>query len=416
METLRPILRKLEAEREAAWGYEGGRLLLAPMVRVNTLSFRLLAAECGADIVYSEELVDRSVLKCRRSVSAATGGAEFRHDDGKLIFSTVPHERVAFQLGSACAATALRAAQVVAPDVRAIDLNMGCPVKFSTAGGMGSALLSEPAKVSDILRTLVNNLGGMPVTAKIRLLDTAHETLALARVVLDAGVSALAVHARRRHDRPRHWAQWEQFELLRGALRDRGVPLILNGDVFRPQDVVRAFGTGADALMLARGAVWNPSIFAQPRQPPATAANAAAASAGAAPAGAPSVALRPQHEVVRRYVELAAACGNHVNNSKYVAMQMIEHHGKSRTFKAMQASRDHAGLLAAAEGMAADEHFSASSKSVASLEPPPDLPLAPTLPINAWREIPVHCRDARAARKRGLDEAIGASQDDDWRG
>ena len=54
-------------------------------------------------------------------------------------------------------------------------------------------------------------------------------------MVLDAGVSALAVHARRRHDRPRHWAQWEQFELLRDAVRGRGVPLVLNGDVFQPQ-------------------------------------------------------------------------------------------------------------------------------------------------------------------------------------
>ena len=112
MEALRPILRKLEAERETPWGYGDRRLLLAPMVRVNTLPFRLLAAECGADVVYSEELVDRSVLKCERSVNGATGFTEFRHPDGKLIFSTVPHERIAFQLGSACGATALRAAQV----------------------------------------------------------------------------------------------------------------------------------------------------------------------------------------------------------------------------------------------------------------------------------------------------------------
>ena len=43
--------RKLEAERETPWGYGDRRLLLAPMVRVNTLPFRLLTAECGADVV-----------------------------------------------------------------------------------------------------------------------------------------------------------------------------------------------------------------------------------------------------------------------------------------------------------------------------------------------------------------------------
>ena len=79
MEALRPILRKLEAERDTPWGYSDRRLLLAPMVRVNTLPFRLLAAECGADVVYSEELVDRSVIKCKRSVNPATGFTEFRH-------------------------------------------------------------------------------------------------------------------------------------------------------------------------------------------------------------------------------------------------------------------------------------------------------------------------------------------------
>jgi tRNA-dihydrouridine synthase 2 len=130
------------------WSYRGKRIL-APMVRVNTLPFRLLATEHGADIVYSEELVDRSVMRCRRVVNDTTGAIEFRHHDDqrKLIFSTVPEERVVFQIGSACAADALRAAQVVARDVRAVDLNMGCPVKFSTAGGMGSALLTEPEKV-----------------------------------------------------------------------------------------------------------------------------------------------------------------------------------------------------------------------------------------------------------------------------
>ena len=58
--------------------------------------------------------------------------------------------------------------------------------------------------------------------------------------------------------------------------------------------------------------------------------------------------------------------------------------------------------------MANDEHFRTGTlRSIAALEPPPDLPAAPALSINAWREIPVHCRDARAARMRGLDEAGG---------
>ena len=194
------------APEEEPWSYRN-ILALAPMVRVNTLPFRLLAREYGADIVYSEELVDRSVMACRRSENAALGTVEFKHDSGKLIFSTVPHERVAFQLGTASAGDALRAAQVVVNDVRAIDINMGCPIKFSVQGGMGAALLSKPEVVRDILITLVRNLPGVPVTCKIRLLDSPHETLQLARIIQDTGVAALAVHGRRRSDRPRWWAQ-----------------------------------------------------------------------------------------------------------------------------------------------------------------------------------------------------------------
>ena len=64
--------------------------------------------------------------------------------------------------GTASAVEALKAAQVVAADVRAIDVNMGCPVKFSVQGGMGSALLTQPELVKDILSTLVRNLPGRP--------------------------------------------------------------------------------------------------------------------------------------------------------------------------------------------------------------------------------------------------------------
>jgi tRNA-dihydrouridine synthase 2 len=247
---------------EPPWEYRGA-WVLAPMVRVNTLPFRLLCAEHGADMLYSEELVDKSVSACRRSVSAR-GEAEYRHADGKLIFSTVPHERVAFQLGTASGPDALAAANLVADDVRAIDVNMGCPVKFSTQGGMGSALLREPERVCDILSTLVRNFGGRrPITCKIRILESPAATLQLARVIESCGVDAIAVHCRRVPDRPRHWAQWDAMTELRLAL-PQSLPLLLNGDIFSPPDGQRALDqTGADGLMLARGAIWNPALFAR---------------------------------------------------------------------------------------------------------------------------------------------------------
>ena len=194
------------------WAYGGGRLLLAPMVRVNSLAFRTLCAEHGAAMLYSEEIVDKSLAECRRTENSALGTVDFEspgdRGGGRVVFRTYPGERVALQLGTACATQALLAAQKAATDVRAVDINMGCPVKFSVQGGMGSALLTQPEKVRDILTTLRRNLpSSLAVTCKIRLLEEPHDTLQLARIIESCGVAAMAVHARRRQDRPRHWAQ-----------------------------------------------------------------------------------------------------------------------------------------------------------------------------------------------------------------
>ena len=88
-------------------------------------------------------------------------------------------------------------------DVAAFDVNMGCPKEFSIKGGMGSALLTQPEKVRDILTTLVENLE-IPVTCKIRLLSNMEDTISLCKMIENCGVAALAVHGRTREERPQH--------------------------------------------------------------------------------------------------------------------------------------------------------------------------------------------------------------------
>jgi tRNA-dihydrouridine synthase 2 len=83
-------------------------------------------------------------------------------------------------------------------DIAAIDVNMGCPKSFSISGGMGAALLSKPDLIHDILTTLKRNLN-IPVTCKIRLLKTHHDTVELARRIEKTGVAAIAVHGRYRN-------------------------------------------------------------------------------------------------------------------------------------------------------------------------------------------------------------------------
>lgn len=88
-------------------------------------------------------------------------------------------------------------------DVAAIDINMGCPKEFSIKGGMGVALMADPDKAFNILKTLGDNLA-IPVTCKIRILDTQEETLAIVEKLVSSGIKAIGIHGRTRNERPQH--------------------------------------------------------------------------------------------------------------------------------------------------------------------------------------------------------------------
>lgn len=181
-------------------------------------------------------------------------------ETNSVVFRTCDEEkdRVVFQIGTSDAVRALTAAQLVCKDVAAIDINMGCPRSFSLSGGMGAALLSNPELIHDILTTLRRNLD-MPVTCKIRLLNSSQDTVDLAQKIEKMGVSAIAVHGRRVKDRPRDPAKWSE---IADVVESLSIPVIANGDVFEYEDFGRIkSATGASSVMVGRGALWNPSIF-----------------------------------------------------------------------------------------------------------------------------------------------------------
>ena len=156
------------------------------------------------------------------------------------MYSTCKEEagRNIFQIGTAGAVTALAGAEVICRDVAGVDVNMGCPKHFSVSGGMGAALLEKPEVVVDILKTLKRNLP-VPVTAKIRLLPDAKDTLDLVKIIEATGVHAIAVHGRTRDMRKEVPAKWEEIKaIVDGA--NLSIPLILNGDVFQHSDIEKA--------------------------------------------------------------------------------------------------------------------------------------------------------------------------------
>ncbi|KAG2567638.1 hypothetical protein PVAP13_7NG338900 [Panicum virgatum] len=277
------------------------KLVLAPMVRVGTLPFRLLAAEYGADITYGEEIIDHKFLKCERVINESLGTTDFvEKGTDNVVFRTCPQERgrVVFQMGTSHAVRALKAAEIVCHDVAAIDINMGCPKSFSLSGGMGAALLSKPELIHDILTTLRRNLD-TTVTCKIRLLNTPKDTVELARRIEKTGVPALAVHGRKIKDRPRDPAKWDEIADVVSAL---SIPVIANGDVFEYEDFKRIKdATGAASVMVARGAMWNASIFC-------------------------AKGKTPWEEVKREYVRKSILWDNDVKSTKHTLKEMIMHY------------------------------------------------------------------------------------------
>ncbi|KAG9439969.1 hypothetical protein H6P81_020134 [Aristolochia fimbriata] len=275
--------------------------VLAPMVRVGTLPFRLLAAEYGADITYGEEIIDHKMLKCERKINESLGTTDFVEKGTEaVVFRTCAEERsrVVFQMGTSDAVRALTTAQMVCQDVAAVDINMGCPKSFSISGGMGAALLSKPELIHDILTTLKRNLH-TPVTCKIRLLKSPQGTVELARQIEKTGVSALAVHGRKVADRPRDPAKWDEIADVVAAL---SIPVIANGDVFEYDDFQRIkCVTGATSVMVARGALWNASMFC-------------------------AKGKQPWEDVKREYIRKCILWDNDLKSTKQTLKEMIMHY------------------------------------------------------------------------------------------
>lgn len=244
------------------------KIILAPMVRVNGLPFRRLAARYGADIVYSEELVDKKLLKCKPVYNEKLKTIDYISEKDKSIVyqvevvdknsdSPTASQKVptVLQLGTSSPEIALQVAELMIDGYDAIDVNMGCPKKFSVKGGMGSALLrpENQENALEILRTLVKGIQekyGKPVTCKIRLLDTPEQTLELFKKLQNTGVSAICVHARYIPQRPREKAHSHLIEPISKISK---VPLIANGDVFKPEDIERVKTvTGCSSVMIGK--------------------------------------------------------------------------------------------------------------------------------------------------------------------
>ena len=243
-------------------------LILAPMVRVSTFPLRLLCLKYGANIVFGPEIIDYKLMNCHRKTNAELGTFDLvdKQKQTRLIFRTLrtKKEPVVCQIGSCDSIKFLKSSLKVARCVRGIDLNMGCPKPFSINKGIGASLL-DPKKmciVEDMLKTFKRNKvsNNISLSVKIRLLKSNKKTINLCKMIEKCGVDCITVHARYIEDRSEKAAA--RVSLLKDIVDNIKLPIIYNGDIFKYEDIDEFMKlSNCDGVMIARGAMYNPSIF-----------------------------------------------------------------------------------------------------------------------------------------------------------
>lgn len=305
-----------------------------------------LSAAC-ADCA-GPETIDRAIIGTTRRLNPHTGTLEWsRLPTSKLLNPKLDPEqresvlyrihpelergKLIYQMGTANPDLAVQAAKMVAADVAGIDVNSGCPKPFSTAGGMGAALLKTPDLLCAILTRLVEEVGRpyeIGISVKIRILDTPDATRALVERLVRTGITGLTVHCRTTPMRPRERAIRDQLRMIGDICRAAGVACVMNGDVTsRTEALALMKEYNVDGAMIATEAEKNPSCF----RPDAE--------------GGPHEWKSQWKTVVTEYMKLALQVENRWGNTKYLLGQMIP--GREDAYKAMNRSKCYADVIAA---------------------------------------------------------------------
>ena len=162
----------------------------------------------------------------------------------------------------------LEAAKYVEPYCDAVDLNLGCPQGIARKGNYGAFLQENWTLIHNLIKNLHENLN-IPVTAKMRILESREKTLEYAQMILSAGASIITVHGRQRDQKGHNtgMADWSVIRYLRDRLPKETV-IFANGNVLQHHDLQECLEqTGADGVMSAEGNLCDPAIFAEVPRP-----------------------------------------------------------------------------------------------------------------------------------------------------
>jgi tRNA-dihydrouridine synthase B len=225
-------------------------LILAPMAGVTDRPFRQLCKKMGAGLVVSEMLSSNP-----RVWNTTKSQLRMNHEGESGIRSVQIAGSEPFLMAQAAQFNVDNGAQI-------IDINMGCPAKKVNKKLAGSALLQQPQLVEAIVKAVVDAVK-VPVTLKIRTgWDTDNRNgVQIAQIAEANGIQSLAVHGRTRACMYKGNAEYDTIRKIKETI---SIPVIANGDIMSVDDAKEVLRyTGADGIMIGRGAQGNPWIFRQ---------------------------------------------------------------------------------------------------------------------------------------------------------
>lgn len=241
-----------------------GRVLLAPLTKGGNLPFRRLCLAHGCTVTMGEMAYAYQVVRRSKSELALLR----KHAEETCFGAQIAANRPADAIAAGLAAVERGASWV--------DLNCGCPIHEATRRGLGSALLRSPRKLSRLVAGIAEG-SPLPLTVKIRLgvTDSSANYDVMVPALVAAGAAAVTIHGRSGEGRYKKAADWGAIERVATSLNMMSSdsssslpppPIIGNGDVltyFEAQQRLRT--PGVSAVMIGRGALIRPWIFAEVR-------------------------------------------------------------------------------------------------------------------------------------------------------
>ena len=237
------------------WFRNGFPLYLAPMAGVSDKIFRQLCKEYGADVLTTEFVSAEGIFRRNERTREYLDFDEIERPIGVQLFGANAEHM---------AEAARQVVDWVRPDF--VDLNFGCPVNKVVCKNGGSALLKDCPTLASVATAVVRTIAPMPVTAKIRIGWDADSINAarVARILAEAGISAITVHGRTRAQGYSGAANWNVIGEVAAAV---SIPVIGNGDLSNAAAVAKhRRETGIAGAMIGRAAMSRPWIFHQTKQ------------------------------------------------------------------------------------------------------------------------------------------------------